>query len=163
MMPLKSQTIDELKKEYEYKIDPLNFIDTSFVIFGLFWGHFMVKFKEYYRFNEKIKEIKIIIDNKRDNISKNTLDSYEKTLKDISDGCEKIKKKAYLVIEEMSPIIGGICLDYKRNKDQPGAADIYQKISTELIDKVVKTFIELEKILISYDEHIISIKKNLIN
>ena len=161
MIPFKSQTIDEIKKEYEYKIDPLNFIDTPFVIFGLFWGHFMVKLKEYYRFDDKIKEIKINIDNKRDKIDKNTLDSYEKTLKDISDGCEKIKKKAHLVLEEMSPIIGGISLDYKRNKDKPGAADIFQKISTELIDKEVKTFIELEKILISYDEHIISIKKNL--
>ena len=98
MTTFKNQTIDEIKKEYEYKIDPLDFIDTAVIIFGLFWAHFKIKFEKY-RFNEKIKEIKKNIDNKRDKISKNTLDSYEKTLNDISDGCEKIKKKVKLIKE----------------------------------------------------------------
>ena len=82
MMTYKSKTIEELKKKYEYKIDPLNLTDTAYIIHCIFYGHFVVIFKNY-KFNEKIKEIQQIIYNKQDNIDKNKLESFEKTLKEI--------------------------------------------------------------------------------
>ena len=116
-----------------------------------------------YRFEEKIKEIKNIIIDKGDKIPKNILDSSEKILKDISDGYQNIKKKVDSDYDEITPIIGAISYDYERNKDKPGAGDIYQKISKEIIDKEVNTLIHYEKTLISYNDYIISLKKNLTN
>ena len=162
MMTYKSKTIEELKKKYEYKIDPLNLTDTAYIIYCIFYGRFVITL-ENYEFNEKINEIQQIIYNKQDKIDKNKLESFEKTLKEISDGCEKILKNVDFDYFEIRPVIGGISLDYKRNKDIPGAADIYQKIGKEIIDKEVNNFIRYEKILMSYNEQIISIKKNLTN
>ena len=162
MITYKCPTIDDIEKNYEYKIDPLNFIDTIHVIYSMFYGRFVIKLKEY-RFNEKIKEIQTIMHNKGDKVDKNILESFEKTLKEISYGCEKIKKKARFDLSEITPITGGISLDYRRYKDIPGAADIYQKIGKEIIDKEVNKFIHYEKTLILYNEHIINIKKNLTN
>ena len=56
---------------------------------------------EDYRFNEKMKEIQKIIHNKADKIDKNILESFVKTLKEISDGLEIIEKKVKLDNDEM--------------------------------------------------------------
>ena len=156
----KSPNIDDIKKEYEYKIDPLDFLYTARIKYGLFWGRFHRRLE---KFEEKIKEIKNMINNKGDKIPKNILDSYEKILKDMSDGCQKIKKKVDSDFDEITPILSAISYDYEKNKDKPGAGDIYQKISKEIIDKQVNTFLHCEKTLISYNDYIISLKKNLTN
>lgn len=49
-------------------------------------------------------------------------------------------------------------MDYEKNKDKPGAADIYLKIGKEMIDKEVNLFIESEKRLILYNEQINELK-----
>lgn len=49
-------------------------------------------------------------------------------------------------------------MDYEKNKDKPGAADIYLKIDKEMIDKEVNLFIESEKRLILYNEQINELK-----
>jgi len=163
MIQDKSQTIDELKEGYKYTIDPLNFNNNAYIIYGLFYGRFIVRFKDYYRFEEKIKEIKHILLKKEDKIPKNILDSYEAILKDISDGCQKVYKKVDSYFDEYDPIIWEIFYDYKRNRDKPGAADIYLKIGKEIIDKEVNTLIHYEKKLISFNDEIITLKKNLSN
>ena len=77
-----NQNIDELKEGYKYTIDPLNLSDNAYIIFGLFYGRFVVRFKEYYRLEEKIKETKHIMLKKGDKIPKNILDLYEAILKE---------------------------------------------------------------------------------
>ena len=47
--------------------------------------------------------------------------------------------------------------------DKPGVEDVYLKIGNDIIDKEIKLFIQYHKILISYNDHIINIKKNLTN
>ena len=101
--------------------------------------------------------------NKGNKISKTMLESYHKTLKDILHGTKKIMKKVDSDRNEISTILWGISSDYERNKEKPGASDIYLKISKEIIDKGVKNMIECEKNLIVYNDYIISIKKNLNN
>ena len=73
------------------------------------------------------------------------------------------KKKISFDSKEIAPIITGISSDYERNKDKPGAKDIYLKICEEIIDKEIKILIEYEKKFILYNDHIISIKKKLTN
>ena len=162
MKPDKTQTIDDLKKKYDYKIDPSDFDKTSYIIYALIYGTFAITFEEY-RFEEKIEETKKMILNKGNKISKTMLESYHKTLKDILDGTKKIMKKVDSDRNEISTILWGISSDYERNKEKPGASDIYLKISKEILDKEIKTFIEYEKNLIVYNDYIISIKKNLNN
>jgi hypothetical protein len=162
MKPDKTQTIDDLKKKYDYKIDPSDFDKTSYIIYALIYGTFAITFEEY-RFEEKIEETKKLILNKGNKISKTMLESYHKTLKDILDGTKKIMKKVDSDRNEISTILWGISSDYERNKEKPGASDIYLKISKEIIDKGVKNMIECEKNLIVYNDYIISIKKNLNN
>ena len=158
-----NQNIDELKEGYKYTIDPLNLSDNAYIIFGLFYGRFVVRFNEYYRLEEKIKEIKHIMLKKGDKIPKNILDSYEAILKDISDGCQQAYKKVDSYFDEYDPIIWQIFCDYEKNRDKPGAVDIYLKIGKEIIDKEVNTLIHYEKILISLNDKIITLKKNLSN
>ena len=81
-MELKYSIIDNIKKEYEYKLEPFNFIDTAVVIYCMLSGNFVCAFKRY-EFEEKVKEIKTIINNKRDKIQKNILEEFEKTLNEI--------------------------------------------------------------------------------
>jgi hypothetical protein len=102
-----------------------------------------------------------MINNKRDKIDKTTLESFEKTLKDISNLCEEVNKKLELDCDEISPIISGISMDYERNTDKPGAVDIYLKISKEMIDKQVYKYIKYEKKFILYNEQIIYMKQQL--
>ena len=158
----KSLTIDDLKKKYDYKIDPLNFTDDAFIIYCLLYGTFALTYRDY-RFEENVEEIKKIILKKGDKIPKNMSESYHKTLKDILDETKKIKEKVDSKRNEIGPLIRRISVDYERNYEKPGASDIYLKISKEILDKEVKTFIEYEKNLIVYNDYIISIKKNLNN
>ena len=65
------------------------------------------------RFEEKIKEIKNIILNKRDKITKNILNSYGTILKDISDGCQQILQKIDAYHDENVPKIKEISYDYE--------------------------------------------------
>ena len=162
MMPYQTSKVEDIKKEYEYKIDPLNLTDTAFIIYSMFYGQFIIKLKDY-RFKERINKIKNIMYKKGNKIAKDKLESFENTLKEILDGCKKIKKKVNSDYNEMSPIISSISLDYERYMDKPGVAEVYQKIGKEIIDNEVKAFIEYEKILMSYNDNIINIKKNLNN
>ena len=157
-----SLTIDDIKKKYSYKIDPLDLIFTARIKYGLFYGRFLIRLEKY-KFEENIKEIKNIITNKGDKIPKNILDPSKKIIEDISDGCQEIRKKVDSDYDEITPILSEISSDYKKNIDKPGAAEIYQKIGKELLDKEIKTFIHYEKILINYNDCIINIKKNLTN
>ena len=56
-------------------------------------AHFVLAF-EGYKFEEKVKEIKTIINNKRDKIQKNIFEEFEKTLNEISAGCKKNDRKS---------------------------------------------------------------------
>ena len=76
---------------------------------------------------------------------------------------KKIRKTFDFVLVEIAPILARISYDYERNIDIPGAADIYQKIGKEIIDKEVNKFKGYEKILISHNGQIINIKKYLSN
>jgi len=163
MISEKSQNIDELKEGYHYTIDPLNSNNNAYIAYALNFGHFIVKFKEYYRFEEKIKEIKHIILKKGDKIPKNILDSYEAILNDISDGSQQIYKKVDSYYNENVSIIWEISRGYERNRDKPGAVDIYLKIGKEIIDQEVNTLIHYEKILILFNDKIITLKQNLSN
>ena len=163
MISEKNQNIDELKEGYKYSIDPLDFNNNALIIYALNLGHFIVKFKEYYRFEEKIKEIKHIILKKGDKIPKNILESYEVILNDILDGSQQVYKKVDSYYDENIAILLEISRGYERNRDKPGAVDIYLKIGKEIIDKEVNTFIHYEKILILFNDKIITLKQNLSN
>ena len=43
-MELKCSIIDEIKKEYEYKLEPCNFIDTALVIYCMRSARFEIAF-----------------------------------------------------------------------------------------------------------------------
>ena len=161
-MELKCPTIDDIKKEYEYKLEPNNFIDTAVVIYCMSSGNFQIDFKKY-KFDEKVEELKKIINKKRDKIKKNILEEYEKTLNEISDGCKKIIEKVKHDYEKHTGILGAITHDYRVNMDKPGVKDVYLKIGKDIIDKEIELFIHYHKILIAYNDHIINIKNNLIN
>ena len=83
-----------------------------------------------------------------------------KALKEISDAC---KKKVRLNFREISTMLAFITDDYKFSKDKPVDEDIYVKISNDIIDKEVSKYIQYEKKLLSYNDLIIDIKKNLDN
>lgn len=155
-------SIDEIKKRYEYKIDPFDFVDDAGIKFCYLFGTFVGDFEEY-KFDEKIKEIKRNIDNKRNKIEKNILESFEKSLKEISDGSEKILKKVKDNFSEICPMLSMIAYDYKHHQNKPGAKDIYLKVSRDIIDKEVNMYIKYHKILILYNDKISDIKKNLSN
>ena len=154
--------IDILKKLYEYTIDPLDFETTSLIKYYFLYGRFASIF-ENFAFDIRIKEIKKIIDDKRDKIPENILESYENKLKEISDGCENIMEKVKYDFKEITEILLPIIDDYKDNKDKPGASDIYLKISRDIIDKEINIFIKYNKMLILYNEFIFDIIKNLPN
>ena len=59
------------KKKYEYEINPLNFIDTIYIIYAIIYGKF-IYILDNYKFDENIKEIQNILNNKR-----NKLDNYK--------------------------------------------------------------------------------------
>ena len=77
----------------------------------------------------------------------------------INNFISKINDKYKLNVQ----ILGRITNDYLKNMDKPGVKDIYLKIGKDMIDKEVKILIQYHKILISYNDHIINIKKNLTN
>ena len=62
---------------------------------------------------QKKKKIHI----KKDKIDKNILESFEKSLKEISDCCEKMTKKVEDDTDDIGPLIGNITYDYIGNKD----------------------------------------------
>ena len=161
-MELKCSIIDKIKKEYEYKLEPFNFIDTADIIYGMRSAHFELALERYH-FEEKVKDLKAIINKKRDNIQKNKLEEFEKTLNEISDGCKKMIERDKQDYKEKVPILTRISLDYQENIDKPGVEDVYLKIGKDMIDKEINMFIHYHKILISYNDHIINIKKNLTN
>ena len=125
-------------------------------------GNFKIEFEKY-KFDEKVEELKKIINKKRDKIKKNILEEYEKTLNEISDGRKKIIEKVKHDYEKHTGIFGAITHDYRENMDKPGVKDIYLKIGKDIIDKEIELFIHYHKILIAYNDHIINIKNNLIN
>ena len=100
---------------------------------------------------------------KKDKIEENKFESLNKTLKEIADECKKIDQKVRLDYHGNSLMLALITDIYKLSKDKPGAADIYVKISNDIIDKEVIKYIQYEKKLLSYNDLIIDIKKNLDN
>ena len=161
MISSKDSTIDEIKKKYEYELDPLNYTDTACVIYCLLHGNFCYEFEKY-AFEENIKKIRKGMQDKGDKIDKNTLQSYDELLKEISENSEKIREKVHSYYKENVLILAAITIDYKDNRNKPGAKDIYVKIGRDIIDKGVNLFIKYEKILISYNDHINSIKKKFL-
>ena len=161
MKSMSNKTIDEIQKRYQYKIDPLDNLKTAFVEYNMLFGEFIYVFKQY-KFDENIMELKKI-QMKKDKNEENKLESLDKSLKEISDACTNIDQKVRLDYREKSLILAFIKGDYKSNKDKPGAEGIYLKISNDIIDKEISKYIKLEKKLLSYNDLIIDIKKNLDN
>ena len=161
-MSSKEPTIDEIKKRYEYILDPVTNTYTACAIFFTLYGKFRRKFKEY-QFDENIKKIRKGIDDKGDKIDKNLLQSYDELIKEISEDCEKMKEKVHSYYEEKSIILIEITVDYKENRNKPGAKDIYIKIGKDLIDEGVNIFIKYEKQLILYNDKINEIKQKIFN
>ena len=153
MIQFKSPIIDDIKKGYEYKVDPFETSNTAIVIYYHLYGHIFLY----------IPKLFIQWTYKRDKIDKNILQSFGKTLKEISDGGEKMIKKVEDDTDDIGSLIGNITYDYIENKDKPGAQDTYLKIGRNILDKEINIYIQYEKILISYNVHIINIIKNLTN
>ena len=162
MKKMSNKTIDEIRKSYQYKIDPLDDINTALIEYCMLFGQFIVVFEEY-KFDENILELRKKIQMKKDKIEENKLQSFEKILKEISDECKKIDQKVRLDFHEISTMLTFIIDDYRYNKDKPGAGDIYVKISTDIIDKEVSKYIQYEKKLISFNDYIINITNDLDN
>ena len=100
---------------------------------------------------------------KKDKIEENKLESFDKTLKEISDECKRIDEKARLDFHEVSSMLTALTDDYNHSKNKPRAAEIYVKISNDIIDKEASKYIQYEKKLILYNDLIIDIKKNFDN
>ena len=154
----KSSIIDELKKEYKYELDPLNLANSPLINCYSLHRHFYNELKKF-TFEEKIKEIKKIINDKGDKIEKNLLNSIEKTLKEISDDNENIIKKEESDLNENISLLADISNDYESSMDKPGVTDTYIKIIKYILDKEVNNLIKLQKSLILNNELIIDIKK----
>ena len=161
-MAMKFKTIDEIKKSYEYTINPLDNIKTGLIEYCLLFGAFGLVFDKY-KFDENIKEIKKKIIAKKDLIDNKKVESFNKILNEISENCKNLSRTIKHDYDETTQMLSQITDNYFHNKDKPGAADIYVKICKEIIDNEVKKFIKYEKTLIIYNEQIINIKKNLIN
>ena len=159
---MKFKTIDEIKKSYEYKINPFDNIKTGLYEYCLLFGTFGLVFDNY-KFNENIMEIKKKILAKKDSIDNNKVESFDKILNEISENCKNLSRIIKFDFDETTKMLSQITDNYFHNKGKPGAADIYVKICKEIIDNEVKKFIKYEKTLIIYNEQIINIKKNLIN
>ena len=162
MKAMSNKTIDEIQKSYEYKIDPLNEFKSAFVKYWMLFEQFIDVFQQY-KFDENIMELKKKIQMKKDKIEENKFESLDKTLKEIADECKKIDQKVRLDYRGNSAMLALITDNYQLNKDKPGAADVYVKISNDIIDKEVIKYIQYEKKLLSYNDLIIDIKKNLDN
>jgi hypothetical protein len=161
-MTMKFKTIDEIKKNYEYKINPSDEYQTGLIEYCLLFGTFGLAFDDY-KFDENIMEVKKKIIAKKDSIDNNKAESFNKILNEISENCKNLSNKINFDFHETTKMLSQITDNYFHNKDIPGAADIYVKICKEIIDNEVKKFIKYEKTLIIYNEQIINIKKNLIN
>ena len=159
---MKFKTIDEIKKSYEYKINPLDNVNAGTIEYIYLFGTFGLVFDNY-KFDENIMEIKKKIIAKKDSIDKNKAESFVKILNEISENCKNLSRTIKHDYDETTQMLSQITDNYFHNKDKPGAADIYVKICKEIIDNEVKKFIKYEKTLIIYNEQIINIKKNLIN
>ena len=153
-------TIDEIKNKYQYKIDPYNFAHSCSVEYGCLYARFII-FLEKSKFYERIKEIREILDKKGDTIDKNKIESYKKTIIEIFNGIEEMKKKVEFDYDKNEPMLGGLRYSYERNMDKPGAKEMYLKIGKSIIDEEVKILINNHKKLILYNDEIIHIKKNL--
>lgn len=162
MEEMSNKTVDDIQKRYQYTIDPLDDLSTALFEYSWLFGEFIVTLK-HYKFDENIMELKKKIQMKKDKIEESKLESLDKTLTEISDECKKIDQKARLDFNEISSMLTAITNDYKSNKNKPGAAEIYVKISSDIIDKEASKYIQYEKKLILYNDLIIDIKKNLDN
>lgn len=161
-MEIKSSEFDDVKKEYEYKLDPYNSAYFGGVTYMYLYSHFIKKFEEY-EFAQNIQEIYEILDKKRYIIDKNLFELYTKTLNEISDNCKKMRAKVEIDYDKNVPTLGGIGDDYKNHIDKPGASDMYLTLCKDILDNEVKMFVHFHKKLILYNDEILNIKKNLIN
>ena len=159
-MEIKSSTFDNVKKEYEYKLDPYNRIYFGPVVYAQLYHVFVDKYEEYEQYKKELKEI---LDNKRDIIDKSLFELYEKTLNEMSDDCEKMRKQIEIDYDTNELTLGGISYDYNAHIDKPGASDMYLTLCKDIIDKEVKIYIHYHKKLILYNDEILNIKKKLIN
>ena len=159
-METKNATFDEIKNKYQYKVDPYNFAYSCSVAYCHLSARFTI-FLEENEFYEKIKEIQEILDKKGDTIDKNKIESYKKTIIEIFNGIEEMKKKVEFDYDKNEPLLGGLRYSYERNMDKPGAKEMYLKIGKSIIDEEVKILVNNHKKLILYNDEIIYIKKNL--
>ena len=141
---MKSKTIDEIKKSYEYKINPLDNIRTGLIEYCLLFGTFGLVFKKY-KFDENIMELKKKLIAKKDSIDSNKAESFDKILNEISENCKNLSRTLKFDYDETTKFLSQITDNYFHNKNKPGAADIYVKICKEIIDNEVKKFIKYEK------------------
>lgn len=161
-MSFKSPTIDEIKKYYQYKIDPFNMKDTPFIIYCMFYGHFVVRYEDY-AFEERINEIKKILNDKSDQIDKTILESYDNTLNQILEDSKEIREKVKSEYWHYFQLLGTISNNYQENINKPGAQNVYVKINEDIIGKEANKFMHYEKLFILYNDEINNIKKNLSN
>lgn len=160
---MKPKTIDEIKKSYEYNINPFDNRNKGLIEYCLLFGTFGLEL-ESYKFDENIMEKKKKIIAKKDSIDNNKAESFNKILNEISENCKNLStRRIEFDYDETKKILYQITDNYFHNKNKPGAADIYVKICKEIIDNEVKKFIKYEKTLIIYNEQIMDIKKNLIS
>ena len=158
MKELSNKTVEEIQKRYQYKIDPLDHLSNADIEYSLLFGKFIF-ILEQYKFDENCMELKKKIQMKKDQIEENKLEWLDKTLKEISDECKRIDEKARFDFHEISSMLTALTDDYNHSKNKPGAAEIYVKISNDIIDKEVSKYIQYEKKLILYNDLIIDIKK----
>lgn len=161
-MESKNITCDFLKNEYQYTIDPCN----SAYSCSVAYAHISARFElnlEKYGFCEKIKEMKELLHNKGDILDKNKIELYKKTIQEMFDDIEKMKKKEKFDYKQNSSILGGLTYNYEHHMDKPGAKEMYLKIGKSIIAEEVKKIIHYHKKLILYNEEIINIKKSLSN
>lgn len=162
-MSTKSSTIlENIKKEYEYTIDPLDLINTSLIKYYYLHGHFKCVLIKY-NIDGKIQQVKNYMHNKKDKIDKNVFESFEKTLDKILNDYEAIMKKVSFDWNEITDTLMPIIDDYKKNIDKPEAKDAYINISKDIINKEINVYIKYQKKLILDNEIIIDIYKHLTN
>lgn len=115
---MESKTIDEIKKSYEYKINPLDDLRTGLYEYLLLFGTFGLVFDNY-KFDENIMEIKKIIA-KKDSIDNNKVESFDKILNEISENCKNLSKRIKFDFDETTLMLTQITDNYSYNKDKPG-------------------------------------------
>ena len=162
MLPFKVETIDDIKERYEFTIDTKAIYDTADIVYTLLKGKFFLVFEQY-KFDDKLIEINKILESKRESLDKNTLESIENTLNEISLFSKKIQNEFQCECKETLNLLIRYTIDFEDHKKVAGASTKYKKLSTDTINKEVKKFIKYEKYFSYYNDNLINIKKIINN